>query len=59
MTEQLSITQMAETDRASDPEKVTIEHLENPRVEAEAHYYNVVHTGWSSSAWNRTCCRTP
>jgi UDP-sulfoquinovose synthase len=24
---------------------VTVEHLENPRVEAEAHYYNVTHTG--------------
>jgi UDP-sulfoquinovose synthase len=24
---------------------VTIEHVENPRVEAEEHYYNAVHSG--------------
>jgi UDP-sulfoquinovose synthase len=24
---------------------VTVDHLPNPRVELESHYYNVVHTG--------------
>jgi UDP-sulfoquinovose synthase len=45
MTESLSITQMAETIARVSPEKVTIEHLANPRVEEEGHHYNVVHSG--------------
>jgi len=27
------------------PGDVEVEHLENPRVEQEEHYYNVVHSG--------------
>ena len=45
MTQSLSITQMAETIAKVSPEKVTIEHLANPRVEEEGHHYNVVHSG--------------
>src|SRR6266436_4618684 len=45
MTQSLSITQMAETIARVSPEKVTVEHLANPRVEEEGHHYNVVHSG--------------
>jgi UDP-sulfoquinovose synthase len=45
MTESLSITQIAETIATVSPDKVRIEHLENPRVELENHHYNVVHHG--------------
>ncbi len=45
MTQSLSITQMAETIARVSPEKVSIEHLANPRVEEEGHHYNVVHSG--------------
>jgi UDP-sulfoquinovose synthase len=45
MTQSLSITQMAETIAKLSPEKVTVEHLANPRVEEEGHHYNVVHSG--------------
>jgi UDP-sulfoquinovose synthase len=45
MTQSLSITQIAETIARVSPEKVTIEHLANPRVEEEGHHYNVVHSG--------------
>jgi UDP-sulfoquinovose synthase len=45
MTQSLSITAMAETIARVSPEKVTIEHLANPRVEEEGHHYNVVHSG--------------
>ena len=45
MTESLSITQIAETIAQVSPDKVRIEHLENPRVELENHHYNVVHHG--------------
>jgi UDP-sulfoquinovose synthase len=45
MTQSLSITQMAETIARVSPDKVTIEHLSNPRVEEEGHHYNVVHSG--------------
>ncbi len=44
MTETMSVAQIAETVRAASPEDVTIEHLDNPRVEAPEHYYNVTHT---------------
>jgi UDP-sulfoquinovose synthase len=36
---------MAETIARVSPEKVTIDHLSNPRVEEEGHHYNVVHSG--------------
>jgi UDP-sulfoquinovose synthase len=50
MTETLSIKQIAETVAAEYPNwpaaqgEVKIDHVENPRVEAEGHYYNVKHT---------------
>ena len=43
-TEHLSVRQIAETIAADFPGESTIEQLENPRVEAEDHYYNAVHT---------------
>jgi UDP-sulfoquinovose synthase len=50
MTEALSIKQIAETVAAEYPNwpraqgEVTIKHVQNPRVEAEGHYYRVKHT---------------
>jgi UDP-sulfoquinovose synthase len=44
MTESMSVAQIAETIKAASPEEVTIEHLDNPRVELPEHYYNVKHT---------------
>ena len=44
MTETMSINQIAETIAEEFPGEVTIEHVENPRVEIYDHYYNVVHT---------------
>jgi UDP-sulfoquinovose synthase len=44
MTEQMSVAGIAETVQAAFPGDVTIENLENPRVEAPEHYYNVKHT---------------
>jgi UDP-sulfoquinovose synthase len=46
-TEQFSVLQLAELVRAAGQERgitVTIEHLADPRVEAEQHYYNATHT---------------
>jgi UDP-sulfoquinovose synthase len=45
MTESMSVADIARTIAKCWPEPVTIEHLENPRVEAEGHYYNVEHSG--------------
>jgi UDP-sulfoquinovose synthase len=44
MTESMSVKEIAETVQAASPEDVTIEHLDNPRVELPEHYYNVKHT---------------
>jgi UDP-sulfoquinovose synthase len=44
ITEQMSVTQIAATIQAASPEHVTIEHLDNPRVELADHYFNVTHT---------------
>jgi UDP-sulfoquinovose synthase len=51
MTESMPIRQIAETVSEEYPKwsssnggRVTIEHVENPRVEAYDHYYNVKHT---------------
>ena len=44
MTESLSVLQIAETIKAEYPGETTIEHVENPRVELEGHYYNVKHS---------------
>ncbi|HUY74115.1 MAG TPA: NAD-dependent epimerase/dehydratase family protein [Candidatus Dormibacteraeota bacterium] len=46
-TEQFSVVELAEMVQAAGSElglDVTIEHLPNPRVEKEAHYYNAKHT---------------
>jgi UDP-sulfoquinovose synthase len=46
-TESFSVSQLAELVQASAAElgiEVEIEHVENPRVELEEHYYNPVHT---------------
>ncbi len=45
MTQSLSVQEIAETIARVSPDDVTIEHLDNPRVELEDHHYNVVHTG--------------
>jgi len=44
MTESMSVKQIAETVAAEFPGETTIEHVDNPRVEAEGHYYNVKHS---------------
>jgi UDP-sulfoquinovose synthase len=43
-TEQLSVEQIADTVARSFPGECQIKHLDNPRVEAESHYYNAAHT---------------
>jgi len=46
-TEQFSIVQLAEVVQRAGKEyglDVTVEHLGNPRVELEEHYYNATHT---------------
>jgi UDP-sulfoquinovose synthase len=46
-TEQFSVMQLAEKVQASGKRaglKVTLQHLPNPRVELEQHYYNAKHT---------------
>ena len=46
-TEQFSVSELAELVRESASDlgyEVHVDHLENPRVEAEEHYYNAVHT---------------
>ena len=45
MTQTMSVRQIADTIASASPEAVTIEELDNPRVELEDHYYNVVHSG--------------
>jgi UDP-sulfoquinovose synthase len=44
LTETMSINDIAATIADAYPGACTIEHVENPRVEAYDHYYNVVHT---------------
>ena len=44
MTESMSIKQIAETIANEYPGDAAIEHLPNPRVELEDHYYNVKHS---------------
>jgi UDP-sulfoquinovose synthase len=43
-TEHLSVRQIAETIAEEFPGECAIEQVENPRVEAEDHYYNAKHT---------------
>jgi UDP-sulfoquinovose synthase len=45
MTESMSVLDIAKVVADLHPDEVTIDYLPNPRVEAESHYYNVVHTG--------------
>ena len=45
ITEWMSVGDIAETIAKCSPEPVKIENLDNPRVEAHEHYYNVTHTG--------------
>ncbi len=58
MTETMSINQIAETIANEFPGEVTIEHTENPRVEAYDHYYNVVHTALESLGLEPTLLST-
>ncbi len=58
MTESFSINQIAETIAAEYPEDLTIEHVENPRVEIYDHYYNVVHTALESLGLKPTLLST-
>jgi UDP-sulfoquinovose synthase len=44
ITEWMSVKEIADTIKAASPEDVTIEHIDNPRVELPDHYYNVTHT---------------
>jgi UDP-sulfoquinovose synthase len=43
-TEQFSLEELAKLVANSYPGGVEVEHIENPRVEIENHYYNFVHT---------------
>ena len=44
-TEQMSVRDIARTVAAAYPGDCRIEEVENPRVEAEGHYYRAAHTG--------------
>ena len=44
ITEWMPVSGIAEAIATACPDPVTIEHLDNPRVEADNHYYNVAHT---------------
>jgi UDP-sulfoquinovose synthase len=44
MTESMSVSEIATTIARCSPTPVKIEHVENPRVELETHYYNVKYT---------------
>ncbi|HUK72660.1 MAG TPA: NAD-dependent epimerase/dehydratase family protein [Streptosporangiaceae bacterium] len=44
ITEWMSVSDMADTIAKCNPEPVTIECVDNPRVEADNHHYNVAHT---------------
>ncbi len=45
LTQTMSVRELADTVAAASPGPVRIEQIENPRVELEDHYFNVVHTG--------------
>jgi UDP-sulfoquinovose synthase len=45
MTEAMSVRDIAKLVADLHPNQVAVEHLENPRVEMEQHYYKVTHTG--------------
>ena len=48
MTETFALNQLAETVEREFPGEVTINHVDNPRVEIYDHYYKVVHTALPS-----------
>jgi UDP-sulfoquinovose synthase len=48
MTESFSVAEIAKTVASCVDRPVEIEYLDNPRVELEDHYYNVVHTALPS-----------
>jgi UDP-sulfoquinovose synthase len=58
MTETKSINEIAETVARELPGEATIEHVDNPRVEAYDHYYNVVHTALQSLGLQPTLLST-
>lgn len=41
----MSLQEIADTVAGASPDDVTIEHIENLRVELENHHYNVLHSG--------------
>ncbi|QUH00742.1 NAD-dependent epimerase/dehydratase family protein [Saccharopolyspora erythraea] len=45
ITESFSVEEIAKVVANSFEGEVSVEHLDNPRVEQQEHYYNVVHTG--------------
>jgi UDP-sulfoquinovose synthase len=45
MTESMSVGEIASTIAKCSPVPVTIEHLDNPRVELEEHHYKVTYSG--------------
>jgi UDP-sulfoquinovose synthase len=45
MTESFTVTELAKVVATAFSSEVGIENLDNPRVESEMHYYNVVHSG--------------
>jgi UDP-sulfoquinovose synthase len=45
MTESMSVRDIAKLVADLHPNAVDVEYLDNPRVEAEAHYYKVTHSG--------------
>jgi UDP-sulfoquinovose synthase len=45
MTEAMCVLDIAKLVADLHPNAVAVEHLDNPRVEAESHYYKVTHTG--------------
>jgi UDP-sulfoquinovose synthase len=44
-TELMSVRDIAETVAGAWPSDCVIDHIDNPRVEAEEHYYRPAHTG--------------
>ena len=48
LTEQMSVHEMAKAIAAAFPGAAEVENVENPRVEADSHHYNVVFTGLAS-----------
>ena len=48
LTESMSVQEMAKAVADTYPGVAEVENLENPRIEADSHYYNVVFTGLPS-----------